>query len=831
MNRHFITVVLVCIGLSAYSQEVHLPEARKIDSLPGRIRNIIIDSLNQRHQTLVMPALPGSRALQQIAGLKNLQQLKDTARQGFLQYLNQSDASSQLKQYRKSLEGLKDSTAIAKFADKKLRAFYALIPPEASQLRLPSNVKNNFKGASAAASYSDSSGAVAGLWNNVSLMDQVSLGSIPFDLNYSNIAQQPAPGERIDNNNLVKMAFNKEAYMQKLNKHLRSNYDLKKYFLQDVNYKALAKDLAEERMMAFRKQSGILLEQMKNRISADELFSFDSLQLKNAVLPDISEDEIAMVRKALSGMEPEMLAEDSSAQQLSQLIQRYDAAQQYYRQLIALKKELGGGQDVLKMANRENTVERGVSRYLDDAGNTSKLSRQLLPMGFLQKLMLGMKNLNLGNFSTSASKGTVSDLFMTGIAGSFMKNNNFAMLGLGKRNDLGMQYSGLESSLSTHAYAMQFIRLGKGDMDKAHTHVTAVNANAKGTSRANVLSGALARNTFLGALSKQLDFGEYGRLNVELSKSNNRFANSIASGQQDIVGVPKAAIAEFMDDFWTTLSTRVSYSGNIKRIGLTHGAYINYSGLGYNNPVNPYAGRGSLQYGLDLKRSWWKNKAFIRFKSNVRNMAQSPLTDNKWKNYQFSLDGHYKLSRRLAFDLRLNQASMMEKRDGHSTPVFMSRKIAAIMQSNGRLGTLPYSASAMMGLQQMDYMQGTGLTKSTFVNLNLMKSVFIGERSLSWSLMYNKDIRNESVYGNILSSDLSYGYVLLKSFTASSGLTFLDSDQMARQVGLRQSLGVQVLKRCMVNLFVDARKDLFKAAEYYYYDNFRMELSIYYLLN
>lgn len=831
MYRYSLTALALCACL--YVHAVHAQDVRPVhpgitDSLPARLRNAIIDSLNKRRQF----ALPGqlNERLLLVAGNGSLQQLKDTARQGFLHYLQQSNASTQLQKYRKSLDGLKDSAAIARFADNKLRGFYALIPMDARQLPLPRDIRNNFKGASLDASYSDSSGATSGWWNRISIEDQVSLGSIPFNLNYNNLAQNNVISTDINNHHLVKAAFDKEAYVEKLNKQLQSNYDLKKYFVQDIDYRSFATDLAGKRMESLRQQAGSLLNDARNALSAEQLFSLDSLQLKNTLLEGMTEEEMVGNRETLERIGPEALEKDSAARALRDRVNRFDAARKYYDQLMQLKKELGSGQDVLKMVNSQNAAERGVDAYMNNSANAPKLAKQLLPLSFLQKLMLGTKQLNIGNIAANASKGTVSDLFMTGVAGSFLDKNNFVMMGVGKRSDIGMQHTGLNSSISTHAHSIQFMRVGKGDIGKSHTHLTALNANAKNSSRSQFLSGALARNTFVGAVSKQLDLGEWGTLNAELSKSNNRFSNAMGS-QADLAGAPKAAIAGFLDDFWTTLSTRLHYSGSIKRLSLSHGAYINYSGLGYTNPGNPYAGRGSLQYGLDVKRSWWKNKASLRFKTDIRNMAQSPVTDNKWKNLQFALDGHYRMSRRMSFDVRLNQASMNEKREGHSMPVFMSRKASVMMQSSGKLGLLPYSGNVMLGLQQMDYMMTTGFVKSTFVNLNLMKSLFINDKSLSWSLMYNKDIRQQAIYGNMLSSDLTYGYILLKKINGSSGLTYLNSENMVRQAGIRQSLSAQVLQRWSLNLFIDARKDLYRGGQYYYYDNFRTEMSIHYLMN
>lgn len=828
MHRNLVIAIMLCAGLRVSAQEkLHPPGPGEL--LPDKLRKAIIDSLNKRQPFNAAPAQM-SEQLKAIAGNGNLLQLKDTARQGFMQYLQQSNTSAQLQQYRKSLDMLKDSAAMNRFVDNKLRGFYALIPPDAAKLPLPRNIKNNFKGAALDATYGDTSGATNGWWNSIAIQDQFSLGSIPFDLNYSNLSQDQLLHTDFNVRNLMKVSFNKEEYMQELNKQVKKNYDLKKYFLRDIDYKSFASDFAGKKMDALRQQAGGLLDQMKQVLSVEELFNLDSLQLKNTLLKHATEEDMQHYREMLAQFTPETFLKDTAVQALHQRVQQYEATKKYYDQLLALKRQLGDGKDVMKIVNSQNAAERGLDTYANDPANTPKLAKQLLPMGFLQKLMTGMQQLNMGSFAANASKGTVSDMFMTGAAGSFFNNNKFLMAGLGKRSDIGLQHTGLESSIQPQAYAMQFMQMGTGETGKANNRIFALNANSKTTSQSQMISPAIASNIFVGTVSKQLELGEWGTLNAEFSKSNNSFSNTLAS-QPDLAGAPKAAVAGFLNDFWTTFSTRLNYSGSIKEYNLSQRAYINYSGLGYNNPGNPYGGRGSVSYGLDVKRSWLKNKASLRFKTDVRNMAQSPVSDSKWKNLQFSLDGHYRLNRRMSLDLRLNQASMNEKKDGHSEPVFMSRKASVMMQSSGKMGFLPYSANAMLGLQQMDYMMPTGFLRSTFVNFNIMKSVFIGSKSINWTLMYNKDIKNAAVYGNMLSSDLAYGYLLLKKISGTSALTYLNSENMVRQAGVRQTLSAQLLERWSVNLFIDARKDLYRGAQYYYYDNFRLETSIHYTIN
>jgi hypothetical protein len=795
--RNACIAACLAVSLPMYAQRSPLDSGKAVlqnISFAGNaiVRKVLVDSLNKQFSRFSKPVLPAN-PLTGFAPQAHLKGLNDTLKRQFFAYVQSSSGALKTRQFEEGYKLLKDTSRMNKFIDDKLRGFYALMKddPALSSLKLPGKPTNKLSQAGAEASYGDTTGNSSGWWNNIQLQDQVTLGSIPVNLQYANVSGYSQFDSKLENDNLVKFNFDKEAYVKKINTHLQQNYDLKKYFLDDIDFKSHLRSFLDARMKSLLAEKDSLLR----HVNPEQLMHMDSVQIRNLVF-------------------------DKGQQADSTL-------ENYYSQLLQLKKEFAGGSQML---NSQHLVKENLNKWMEDPGSTVKLAKDLLPMSGLQRFLMKVKELNLGNIAANASKGTVSDLFMTGAAGSLLNDKNkFIMLALGKTREMTPRDIGLNATTDAPAKSIQFLRIGPGDIGKGHTHISALNANARNSpGRApNVM--ALAQNTFVGSFSKQLSLGEYGSIEAEFSKSANRTGG--AGPGLEHAAVSKAAIAGFFDDFLVTASAGLSYSGEISKWRTAHTVYLNYSGLGYNNPGNPSSRRGMLQYGLNLKRTWLKNKASIQFRSDVKNMARSAVTGSQWKNYTFSLDGRYRVSRKLTLSSRLHQSQMNTVSDKNSDAVFLNRKVTFSSQMNGKMWARPYTSFAMLGLQQLNYENAVEPVRSMFINTHLSHNVMIGSRMIAGNLFYNRDLKNAAIYSNLLNIDAGYHYALLKHIQCGSSLTFLDNKDVVRQMGIRQQAAAQLMKRFSVNVSVDLRKDLINTPQNYLYGNFRTEMSLHYQLN
>lgn len=801
------------VTLSAVAQRLpvslpSLPDSVKVmkimdnDQINGQvIRRAIVDSLNLQYRRLPRQLFAQQEITSVLSAHQHLAGLDDKVKQQFLGYVRSSYGPLKVDQFGKGLKLLKDTSRVNGFIDEKLRGFYALMKdnPAIGSLALPDKLENKVSGASAEMSYGDTTGNSSGWWNNVQLHDQLTIGSIPINLNYANVAGYSQFGPGLEGDHLVKFKFDKDAYLSRINAHIQEHYNLRKYFLDDIDFKAHLKSFVDDRMKSL--QAGQL--ELQKIVNADQLIHLDSIQLRNLVFDKTRGDSL----KALADT----------------------ALEKYYSDLLQLKEELGTGLQMDKMLKGQHDIRNSIDRWMSNPSNIQGVAGDLLPMSGLQRFFMKIKDMNIGQIGADASKGTVSDLFMSGAAGSFLSKNKYLMTAIGNTREMNPRDIGLDATLIAPSKSMQFVRLGKGDLGAGHTHFSALNANARNAAGRAPNVMALAQNTFVGAFSKQLDLGAFGRIEAEFSKSSNVTGGSGAG--QEHAAVSKAAVAHFFDDFFITASAGLNYSGAIDKLNLKHSVYFNYSGLGYNNPGNPYARRGTFQYGLNLKRTWLKNRASVHLRTDVRNMAKSVVTGSQWKNHTLSLDGRYRMSHKLTFSGRLHQSRMNAVSEHGSDAVYINRKVSFSSQVNGKMWRLPFAGNAMLGLQQLNYESLYQPVRSLFVNTNISHSIILGSRMISTNIFYNRDLKGAAIYSDLLNIDAGYSYSVLKILQCSSGLTYLDSKSVVRQIGVRQQLGARLLKRWTTNVSMDLRKDLLTTPQNYLYGNFRTEMSLQYQLN
>ncbi|SFM67486.1 hypothetical protein SAMN05428949_0394 [Chitinophaga sp. YR627] len=764
------------------------------DSLPGdlakrnlmnqpALKSAVVNAINSRVDDTHVPDNIPAISFDKLG----LGGLNTGAKAQFMQYLQAGKGATGIAKMQGTLDKMKDSSRKMQYIDNKLRGFYALRDHQLpGGLTLPGMPENTFKGASWTSSYSDSTAMMSGWWNEGIIQDVVSVGGIPFQLNYSTLSGYDYSNTGLRDAHFMKISFDREAYLDKVNQQLQKKYDLNKYFLEDLDIKGSMKKYAADQLAAIKGKDSVL----RGNISADQLIYLDSTQLSN-VLANGGDTSVA-----------------------------------YRDKVMALKKQFGGVKEMNRMLGSQREVNGSIEAWMKQPQNTGRIADNLMQLGPLQRLMLHMKEFRVGSVGADASKGSVSDLFMTGAMGTFLKGNKFIMMGLGKSKEMGIQDAGLQSATGNPAYSMQFLRLGRGDIGSKQSHVTVLNANAKPQQQYGFSTSAISRNIFVGSVSKQLSLGDLGTLDLELSKSSGQFGTN----SQDGAAVSKSAASHLLDNMWATASIGMAYNGDVKKIGLSHKVYFNYAGLGYVNPGAPFGSRGTTQYGLYVKRSWLKNKAMVSLKTDIRNLAVSPLSDDKRRSTQYALDARYRFTRRFSLSMNLLQNELKETSEGHKYTAFLNRKISFMSQANGKIAGKAFSNSSSLGLQQLNYTQPDAPLKSLFVNASSMQTWMAGPGMVMVSALYSRDINNAAVYNNLLNTEGGYQYTLWK-LSCGSSLIFMDSKDVVTQLGLRQQVSAQFFRHWSLSVSADGRHNIRNTAANYYYGRFNTAMSLHYQIN
>jgi hypothetical protein len=745
-----VSLLLLLVNIRVYA----------VDTLPNPMQGValkhaVIDSLNKKYRAINVPYPPDSLSFDRF-GLNNL---SPGARQQFTQYLQSGNGKVGMGMMQHLFTGFKDSMKVAGFINDKLRGFYALAP--GTDIRLPVAPQNKLNGISWQTIYSDTTAMLSGWWNEGTIQDVVTVGSIPVQLNYSTLS---GFDNGLQQSQFLQLNFDKQAYLDKVNKKLRQSYDINKYFLDDIDARSSVRTYITAQLSGF--------DSIKGRISPDQLMLLDSAQLSQA------------------------------------MVQSPDSYQEKVREL---KRQLGDVKEMSQLLGAQRDAQQRLTTTLEHPEQTGRLAPDLLRMSALQRFLLHVKELKAGSI------GTLSDVFMTGAAGSYFKRNKFIMLAAGKRSELGIQDLGLQSATGNNSYAMQYLEMGRGDVGKKQTHVSVLNANSGPQLNNGFNTAVMSRNVFVGSISQQCSLGSIGKIDIELSKSSSRMGNS---GLNEAASVSKSAASHFMNDLWATAAIGLAYSGEMEEYGISQRVYMNYSGLGYVNPGRPFGSRGTIQYGMMVRRSWLKNRAVVSLRSDFRNQALSPLTDEQRRSIQVAADGRYRFSRKLTMSMNLLQHTLRER----GTTAFMNRKISVMSQSNGKISGLRFTNNSQLGIQQLNYQA----VRSVFVNVSGMQTLMVGPGMVVANVYYNRDVTNSAIYNNLLNLDGGYQYMLWKIISCGTSLIYMDSRDVVRQIGLRQQLSAQLFKRWQVAVSADGRKNLLNTAANFYYGRFNTMTSLHY---
>lgn len=769
---------------------------------------------------------------------------KDTTEDKFMKYVKHNFGEAQFKKVQTSLLLQHNKPMIPNYLEGKLRGFYSAIG-DPSQLipRMDGVLKNDFKGAEFSLIYGDPVLSAGMPIYSVSLGDVVHIMDIPMNIQFANLS--PSQASPLSGN-IFKVSFDKDAYTQKLKGRINKFYDLKKYFLTDIDVTGYAKDHFKGRIDQSLNEirsfsSGNFAEVINGKIGTDELIHLDVDQIETKVFPENTRKSMEQKLFAYQKMRNDS-REQLSQQELDSIDSRIAdytnnlyAYQQFFEKVSSVKKELkGSGFDMNKFINMQKAANADLNSYLERPQTAQSTAENLLPLNNIQKIFLKLKTLNVGQFDESISEKTLSNNFMSGLSLSSLNKNKYMSGGLGKLQDVGMlKDAGFNSSLHNRSQSLQYFRMGKGDIGAANTHFTVLNANTNDNNINKFISAALPRNTFVGTISKTFKIRRSGIVEAELSKSATQFRNtaSLNPGAERILE-SKSALTRMPDDLLQTLSMNIAYSEDWEKIGLDHSVHVDYAGLGYNNPGNMSSPKGSFRYGFRLKKKLYQNKAFIQVRSDFRTMDYSADKSSKWNNGQFQVDGRLRVNPKLNLGFRLNQYQMVRVGPEFKEKMYASRKAAVESQTSYAVGKLPFRTNLSVGLQQFYNIYTVGSAKSNMLMTTLVQSLAIGgNKYLTANVFYNKELQQYTIIGDLFTSDMAFSYQIGQALSLSSAITYLDNKSQARQAGIRQSIQVYLMKKIEISGYVDYRKDLIEPLFPYLYSNFRGDLSIRYSIN
>lgn len=805
--------------------------------------NNIVETLNKRKTFLdQLPVnIPGSDNLISLSKMQSpFSGMKDSVMGEFLHYVGNNFGKERVNKLAKSLLVSGDSAGLQKYLGNKLKGFYAIKGKEAFKIPAFSNVVDgDFKGARYQVVRDNTALAPSPWMHQWQVAQDIQLMDIPFHVEFSNLSDSYAP---LRYNNLVKVSFDKEGLNKGLKSKLEKYYEMEKYLLNDLDVLSFVKTHFQEELAqqidnlktdAITDPKAMLLSKM----SYDELLKLNMDQVKEKIMPSARvqamRDQITAYDEVLIGQAKTMLPKHRDS-----LLNLVNDKKSYLASLEQMVTKVGDVKNKLAASGinvnqvtqaQQQSSSQALSKWRQPQ-TTKEAAENLLPQNGFQRFFKDITSLNAGTFGANKSERTLSALIAGGLQIEALKKNTLLGGGFGKIKDGSyLKDAGLQNSLFSPAVSMQYAQIGKGASASGNTRVTILNSNtySPGTLHYDALN--MARNTFVGTISKTFRVRKTGNVEAEVSKSATQFRNT-ASVSPDQAMEAKSALYSYTEDLLQTLSVGVRYQDDWEKLGMTHNARIAYAGFGYNNPGNPSAARGAIQYDMQVRKFLDKRKGFVQVQFANRNYNYATDGSQRWSNLQLNVQARYRFSRTLSLGARVNQYQLVRKTDDGKEKMYVSRKIAAESQYSQAIAGVSQQTMVSLGLQQFNniYVQQGG--KSNMMLLQWMTTVPLNKLQATASLFYNKELTDTKLIGDQLNGEMGIGYTLLKKIMLNSSLTYLDNKLAARQVGTRQSVNTSLFRNCIVGFYVDWRKDLIDPVNPYLYGNFRGEITLNYLI-
>jgi hypothetical protein len=473
-----------------------------------------------------------------------------------------------------------------------------------------------------------------------------------------------------------------------------------------------------------------------------------------------------------------------------------------------------------------------MEKYLQDGHVSVASMNQLIqtnPNNKLQPLLTHINDFKVGNYSLTVPGGVQNDdLFITGSHLNFNMGYTPFSFGYGSLNDLNsLKDANYTSSVYSSPKNITYLSSQLNKNSLGSVKLSVVGSFGNQFSGIRYASPTLPSNTVAFTLTKGMNLGSAGNLSFDVSKSSTLFNNNYLPGSEAIIDKKAGANYNASNDLFQALAFGVDHHADVTSIGLTDNVYFNYAGMGYQNPANSGYTGAKMKYGGNVKKNFYHNKLNVSVRADVRDMPLSYATNDKWRNYQFQVDNRYQVNKHLNMSFKYTNSGTNKSVDGLSSNVYQSQMLQLDANTNFKVGKYYTVSHISIGNQNLTNIYAS-TTGSNMLMFNYAQSLVLNKSTVSATLFYNKELGDFKLIGNMLNSDLTCQYTVLKLVTLSSGVTYLSNVGIAQQMGVRQGVQLVAGKHFDLTSYLDLRKNLITPLYPDLYSACRAELELKY---
>lgn len=626
-----------------------------------------------------------------------------------------------------------------------------------------------------------------------------------------------------------KMDFDREAFLAGLRSQLAGAYNLEKVLLQDLDFRQIMRQYATRKLEGI-KSSLAASAQLKNAfssLSVDEFLLLTKEQLIEKLAGSYHLDSLQTVRKGLV----QQLADRGHSLELQSGLEAIDSTLAGFNQLesslLKAKAVFEEGEiNYSQLLRYQQLVNTNAQALVASPDFIRESAGQLFAAKGLSRLFMHLQSFTAGQFSSNWDGLSVANVMTTGVGANFLKKQKLFGVQLSRIENLGwLKDNAFSGNLFEPRQLMQAVRLGKGDDEKRHSHLSLINANTLPNSRD--LYTVLPRNTFVASLSKRLTLPSWGTLEAGLSKSATQPKNTF-NGDHYASGV---ALQHLGDDFFQTLAVDMAYEGDFSAVGLRPKAFLRYSGMGYQNPASTLGTRGSLSFGGGGQQSLFKKRLVVISQFSRRITRTSPVEENRYLQNQHTVSLRYKAGRKVRLGAGWNFSSLTRKEQHSFYRLYHSSRLSADVTVTTNWKRVPVFQFLSLGYQSLQVPGARNQGHGRLLWLSASNSLSFPKGTLTTMFQYQDQQESASLFGDLFSSEASWSYRIGSTLQLSSGLTYLNQEGLARQAGFRQTAAASLGKRFDLSLVSDLRHNIGHYAPNFFYPTSRGECQLIYHFN
>ncbi len=662
-----------------------------------------------------------------------------------------------------------------------------------------------------------------GFVSAINFIGNLNAFGIPLNFNYStnkSLAYNPLSL----NNNLFKFDFDATQFNGLLSNDLEQYYDLRKQVFEGADLSGYTSSQLSTKLKKMQTEEmdklsiNNLQKYLGNIDNLDELLRLDEKPLREKLLSEV---------KIKTADVDNQIKNETTHQRQKNSLQNNAQVDTVLNTIRQIKQELAeNGYDIEKILQ----MQKELNKNNGNLGNSETAKTYVVKKtkNGIQGILSKISALKIGSFGNKIPGNMQNrDLFISGTSVSFKTSEMALTAGYGGLNDIGsLKDASFQSSVFNTPKNITYISAEKKGGIFNNVKLSVVSSFNKESNNNAFALPTISANNMAFTASKALNLAYIGRLNIDVSKSSTLYKNDYNFGNDVFLNRQTGQQNNSNSDLFEALSFGINHRLEIKKINFSDNVYFNYSGMGYQNPANNGFSNARMRVGGNIRKLFYKNKLSITARTDLKNIPISFTSNDKWQNLQFQFDTKYTFSKKFSMDVKYTSNTSNKQINNQTTPIYGLQKIQVDGNANYKIGkhysishftlgtqsyTNTYSTNANPISQTSLTTTGGVLPPSNGSNmlmLNYIHSLLLRTNTLTATVFYNRELSPTKLIGNMLNADFAYQYKLFEALNLSTGFTYLDNNNIARQAGIRQTVQVFAGSNFDVDTFLDVRKNL-----------------------